>query len=432
MTEHDDTRTSQADATVELKQCPECGCKTFAQIDELGPGGRFVPGNSRRCVNCKHTFGPKTIAALASTPNPGADTPSMEAVERAVDELASKSFAAALGGSFVLRDQRKARADLLALIRALPGAGAEDVCSEIREIVAEYRRQEEAGSVDTPGGLEHMGDVWRLLEGWNDTLASTALRSDTPMQGQDGGGKPYAGAKATENGLFQELPENVIEFYEREARNITNLWADAVPAANTCVLAYLLKAWKSGHERGLEIFRGLSDHPAPALSVPADVAGAYEDAARIAEEHWGAVGRQIAAFILQRAQAVAAPAASPSRGVVPTSKAAQDILAERRRQVEAEGWTEKHDDHHAAGQMAEAAAVYALVASGRHREVAKRFWPWDFQRWKPASPRRNLVKAAALIVAEIERLDRLDARIEEHFPAPHPEGTQPQPRDGEG
>jgi hypothetical protein len=33
-------------------------------------------------------------------------------------------------------------------------------------------------------------------------------------------------------------------------------------------------------------------------------------------------------------------------------------------------------------------------------------WPWDLKWWKPTTPRRDLVKAAALIVAEIERLDR--------------------------
>ncbi|PXB75626.1 hypothetical protein CW299_41965, partial [Pseudomonas aeruginosa] len=36
-----------------------------------------------------------------------------------------------------------------------------------------------------------------------------------------------------------------------------------------------------------------------------------------------------------------------------------DVQAERRRQVEAEGWTPKHDDEHADGQMAQAAGCYA-------------------------------------------------------------------------
>ncbi|HCE9784511.1 TPA: hypothetical protein NH348_003290 [Pseudomonas aeruginosa] len=34
------------------------------------------------------------------------------------------------------------------------------------------------------------------------------------------------------------------------------------------------------------------------------------------------------------------------------------------------------------------------------------FWPWDEEWWKPKSARENLVRAGALVLAEIERLDR--------------------------
>ena len=93
------------------------------------------------------------------------------------------------------------------------------------------------------------------------------------------------------------------------------------------------------------------------------------------------------------------------------SQAAIDILAERRRQVEVEGWTPEHDDEHAHGELAEAAAGYAEKASGRNGnpQYAPRNWPWDLHWWKPAAPRRMLVKAAALIIAEIERIDRKEA-----------------------
>jgi len=92
------------------------------------------------------------------------------------------------------------------------------------------------------------------------------------------------------------------------------------------------------------------------------------------------------------------------------TSAARDVLAERKRQVEAEGWTPEHDDQHGRGQMAGAAACYALgsgvVEHWAAPMAAKDFWPWDAKWWKPSTPRRNLVKAAALILAEIERLDR--------------------------
>mgnify|MGYP000899174808 CR=1 FL=1 len=87
------------------------------------------------------------------------------------------------------------------------------------------------------------------------------------------------------------------------------------------------------------------------------------------------------------------------------TNAARDVLAERRRQIEVEGWTPEHDDEHGAGEMAAAAACYALNAAGCGCEVARN-WPWDGSWWKPSTARRDLVKAAALILAEIERLDR--------------------------
>ena len=83
--------------------------------------------------------------------------------------------------------------------------------------------------------------------------------------------------------------------------------------------------------------------------------------------------------------------------------AARDVLAERRRQVGQEGWTPAHDDEHANGELATAAGAYALF---NDNAPAPFFWPWDASWWKPTGRRRNLVKAGALILAEIERLDR--------------------------
>ncbi|MCT5505805.1 hypothetical protein [Pseudomonas aeruginosa] len=91
-----------------------------------------------------------------------------------------------------------------------------------------------------------------------------------------------------------------------------------------------------------------------------------------------------------------------------------DVQAERRRQVEAEGWTPEHDDAHSYGQMARAAACYALAGSSAPNDgtaalLVSLAWPWDEQWWKPTSARRDLVKAGALVMAEIERLDRAAA-----------------------
>lgn len=106
-------------------------------------------------------------------------------------------------------------------------------------------------------------------------------------------------------------------------------------------------------------------------------------------------------------------------GKADESMAARDVLAERKRQVEAEGWTPEHDDKHAKGEMAKAAASYAvdnvsLYPPGQwnseRRSIADWLWPWDMRWWKPTNRRRNLVKAGALILAEIERLDRTAIR----------------------
>lgn len=94
-----------------------------------------------------------------------------------------------------------------------------------------------------------------------------------------------------------------------------------------------------------------------------------------------------------------------------TTAAARDVLVERRRQIEAEGWTPERDDEYSDETMAAAAGCYALHAYD-HQQIdgAPAWWPWDDVFWKPTSPRRNLIKAGALIVAEIERLDRAGAK----------------------
>lgn len=91
------------------------------------------------------------------------------------------------------------------------------------------------------------------------------------------------------------------------------------------------------------------------------------------------------------------------------SETIDEIAYERQRQIDAEGWTPDHDDQHMDGSLAVAAACYAapaVVGVG----LTDLKWPFDEEWWKPKDKRRNLVRAAALIVAEIERLDRADHR----------------------
>ena len=86
--------------------------------------------------------------------------------------------------------------------------------------------------------------------------------------------------------------------------------------------------------------------------------------------------------------------------------ALSDVAGERRRQIEQEGWTPEHDDEHTRGEMATAAASYAVAGLEGGEALAIGLWPWAREWWKPKSRRLDLVRAGALIVAEIERLDR--------------------------
>lgn len=91
------------------------------------------------------------------------------------------------------------------------------------------------------------------------------------------------------------------------------------------------------------------------------------------------------------------------------SQAARDVLAERHRQINTEGWTPEHDDEHSPGEMAEAAACYAASAqapASLKRRQCSGYWPWAAKWWKPSDTRRDLIKAGALILAELERIDR--------------------------
>jgi hypothetical protein len=92
-----------------------------------------------------------------------------------------------------------------------------------------------------------------------------------------------------------------------------------------------------------------------------------------------------------------------------TSAAMVSIIDERIRQIEIEGWSAEHDDLHNAGELGRAAACYAVGEMIHDASTDGPVWPWSEDWWKPSWPidrRKELVKAGALIVAEIERLDR--------------------------
>ena len=89
--------------------------------------------------------------------------------------------------------------------------------------------------------------------------------------------------------------------------------------------------------------------------------------------------------------------------------AAVDVLKERVRQVEGEGFGVESDDGYTDYQLPRAAICYAIKAAGLPSHRATLYWPFPAPAFKPTERRANLVKAAALLLAEIERLDRAES-----------------------
>lgn len=99
------------------------------------------------------------------------------------------------------------------------------------------------------------------------------------------------------------------------------------------------------------------------------------------------------------------PAASSESVSLSLTDALRDVIAERQRQVSVKGWTPDHDDTYTCGELSGAAISYIEPME------AVFYWPaeWHDDSFKPSDERRNLVKATALLLAEIERLDRISA-----------------------
>lgn len=87
---------------------------------------------------------------------------------------------------------------------------------------------------------------------------------------------------------------------------------------------------------------------------------------------------------------------------------AQLIADERLAQVQRDGWTPDHDDRHVEGELLSAAQSYIIEVMDPGEAIHTGFWPENWI-WNPSEdPVRNLVKAGALIAAEIDRLKRMD------------------------
>ena len=103
------------------------------------------------------------------------------------------------------------------------------------------------------------------------------------------------------------------------------------------------------------------------------------------------------------------------------------IAEERARQMSEENWNSLHDDQHKNRELAAAALSYLKhyvarawtfknelgmpgITDGEETYRSEEMpdsWPWEEGDWKPKNPMRDIVRAGALIAAEIDRLQRI-------------------------
>lgn len=176
--------------------------------------------------------------------------------------------------------------------------------------------------------------------------------------------------------------------------------ADALLAPDACISAYALWAWRRALARWL-------GRPVAQAEL-ARALGCHRQYVQQMESGARPVSRRAAAGLRQWAGGLKKKGGEmnlPLDGV--------DLISiERRRQKTAEGWSDSHDDDHGDGGLALAASCYAQISTlsenararfGPASIQAPNEWPWDCRHWKPSRPVRDLVKAGALIAAEIDR-----------------------------
>lgn len=109
----------------------------------------------------------------------------------------------------------------------------------------------------------------------------------------------------------------------------------------------------------------------------------------------------------------------------PLGRAFDDVLAERRRQINELGYTPDHDDDHVCGEISAYAAVYAMPPAARDWDASNTGYGSTFREaltpinWKVPEDkdrREELVNATAMLIAEIERIDRAAQKAQREVP----------------
>lgn len=83
----------------------------------------------------------------------------------------------------------------------------------------------------------------------------------------------------------------------------------------------------------------------------------------------------------------------------------KEIAEERRRQIEDLGYTREHDRNHQGAELVRAALSYLAAADFGDNPPLPFDWPFDPKSWRPEDRRNNLIRAGALIAAELDRME---------------------------
>jgi hypothetical protein len=124
---------------------------------------------------------------------------------------------------------------------------------------------------------------------------------------------------------------------------------------------------------------------------------------RMTYEEWAEILLSGMDQIIYKGRMVPLMADDLGYGVVEVTKLLDDccgialIAEERIRQITVKGFGQDHDECHLTDELAQAAASY-ILQDPEH-------WPFELKFWKPTPDDRlrELVKAGALIAAEIDR-----------------------------
>lgn len=113
-----------------------------------------------------------------------------------------------------------------------------------------------------------------------------------------------------------------------------------------------------------------------------------------------------------------------------TGPAFRALCAERLEQVERHGFTAAHDARHVDGEIAQGALAYLLAGMAaalgmdddpRATETlaaAFNAWPFAGSGFRTGTPSECFIKAAAMLLAEVDRIEAQDAATDLFTPSP--------------